>query len=242
MVRLHAKIFQTLLLVATLVFTGTMGGGCSRGTTRETLASVLSLDGTAEISADGGRAFSPLRLSDTLGQGAIVRTAPGSRLSLALLPNCLVQLDSNTSAEIGRLALTKDGNETGSDVRARFAEIKLNNGRIFASHVWGGALAHFSVATAGGNASTPSNATFWVEFTSGKTRVTCATGGIEFRPSDAPESIRVPPGSTGQWPSANGNITGADADSHGQDDLQKAIELEQELRSLVMQKRNALPR
>lgn len=225
-----------------IAFVAAAVSGCWEGTTRETLATVLSLEGTAEISSDGGRTFSPLRLSDTPGKSAIVRTASGSRLSLALLPNCLVYLDSDTSAEIGRLALTKDGNETGSDMRARFAEIKLNHGRIFASHVWGEARAHFSVATGGGNASTPSNASFWVEFTNGKTRVACASGWVEFRASDASDSTRVPPGSTGQWPSANGNITAAAADPQGQDDLQKAIELEQELRALINGRRNALPR
>ena len=216
--------------------------GCWEGTTRETLATILSLDGSAEISSDGGRAFSPLRLSDTPGKGAILRTGSGSQISLALLPNCLVYLDSNTSAEIGRLALTKDGNETGNDMLARFAEIKLNNGRIFASHVWGEARAHFNVGTDGGNVSTPSNTSFWVEFTNGKTRVTCANGWVEFRSADASESHRIPPGSTGQWPSANGNITAAETDPNGQDDLQKAIELEQRLRDLMSRKRNILPR
>lgn len=216
--------------------------GCWEGTTRETLATVLSVDGRVEISSEGGRTFSPLRLSDTPGKGVVVRTGTGSSLSLALLPNCLVHLGDDTSVKIVRLALTKDGNETGNSVRTRLAEIQLNNGRILASHVWGEAQARFLIATPGGQVGTPSNALFWVEVADGKTRVTCVSGWIEFKPTDAPSGRRVPPGSIGEWPSADGRFTAASEDSRGQDALQQGIELEGQLRDLIGRKRNVLPR
>jgi hypothetical protein len=216
--------------------------GCWEGTSRETQATILSLEGSATISVDGGRTFSDLRVTQTPGSHAIVRSAPGSRLALALLPNCLSLLDQNSSLEIIRFAITKDGNETGEDMRARLAETKLTKGRLFVSHVWGEAQARLVVSTDNGELSTPSNTNFWIEFADGKTRVTCVSGWVEFRSSGAPASTRVPPGSVGQWPSAGANITAADADPRGQEDLEKGVELDRKLRELANQKRNVVPR
>ncbi|MFN2623424.1 MAG: FecR domain-containing protein [Chthoniobacterales bacterium] len=216
--------------------------GCWEGTSREVLATVLSLEGPASISVNDGRTFSEFRPAQNPGSHAVLRTSPGSQLSLALLPNCLVHLEENTCLAIVRLALTKDGNETGDDMQARLAEARLINGRIFVSHVWGETRARLAVSTANGEVSTPSNAAFWIECADGNTRVTCASGWVEFHPSGAAKSTRVPPGSIGQWPSASGNITAADGDPRGQDALEQAAELEQKLRDLAVRKRNVLPR
>jgi len=216
--------------------------GCWEGTRRDVLATVLSLEGPASISIDDGRTFSELGTAQNPGRHAILRTSPGSQVSLALLPNCLVHLQQNSSLEIVRLALTKDGNETGDDMQARLAEAKLITGRIFVSHVWGETRARLAVSTDNGEVSTPSNAAFWIESGDGNTRVTCASGWVEFRPSGAAKSMRVPPGSIGQWPSATENITAADADPRGQDALPQAAELELRLRDLAARRRNVLPR
>jgi hypothetical protein len=216
--------------------------GCWEGTTRETLATVLAIDGAAEISADGGRTFPSLHPAQTAGKGAILRTSSAGTVSLTLLPNSVVHLDADTSLEILRIALIKDGNETANDVRGRFAEIRLIGGRVFVSHVWGEAQARLSVATPNGEVSTPSNAAFWVEVAEGKTRVTCVSGWTEFRPSDAATSTRIRPGWISQWPSAGENLSPADADARGQEDIQHAIKLEQQMRELLSQKRNVLPR
>jgi ferric-dicitrate binding protein FerR (iron transport regulator) len=144
--------------------------------------------------------------------------------------------------EITRLALTKDGNETGNDMRGRFAEIKLSRGRIFVSHSWGEARARFSLATSEGEITTPSNALFIVQSEEQKTRVTCASGWVEFRPASSATATRIPPGSVGEWPSASSNLTKAETDPVAQEDLQQAVEVEQMLRGLVASKRNILPR
>jgi len=217
-------------------------GGCWEGTSRETLATILSIEGQASFSSDAGRTFVRLDASYHPGKGETLRTGPDSRLALALLPNCLLQLEGRTSAEIVRLALTKDGNETGNDMLARLAELKLHAGRILVSHTWGEARAGLTIATENGYVSTPSNALFWVEFADGKTRVTCVSGWVEFRPSDTPGSTRIPPGSIGQWPAADRDLTAADADPRGQADLEQAAELEQKLRDLAGRTRDVLPR
>jgi hypothetical protein len=232
---------RTFRLIA-LLLVAIAEAGCWEGTNRDTLATILSLEGSATISLDGGRTFSALRAAQHPGSHAIVRSASDSRLALALVPNCLAFLDQNSSLEIVRLSMTKDGNETGDDMRARSAETKLINGRLFVSNVWGEAQARLVVSTGNGEVSTPSNTSFWVEFTDGKTRVTCVSGWVEFRPSDSPASTRVPPGSIGQWPAKDANVTAADADPRGQEELQHATELEQKLRDLSGKTRNVLPR
>lgn len=225
-----------------LVLLAWVEGGCWEGATRETLATVLSVEGQASVSADGGHTFVALNSRHHPGKGEVLLTGAGSRLSLALLPNCLVRIEEGSSAEIVHIAVTKDGNETGGDMLARLAEVKLHRGRMLVSHVWGEARASLNIATENGEVSTPSNALFWLECTKGKTRVTCASGWVEFRRLGAPTSTRIPPGSIGQWPAGDGNLTQADADPRGQDDLQQATELEQKLGDLASRTRNVLPR
>jgi hypothetical protein len=200
------------------------------------------VDGESTLQRDSRGTSRPLTKDLHPGGGDVIHVAATSRAALSLLPNVLVQLDRGARMEIVRLALTKDGNETGNDIRSRFAEIKFGNGRLIASHVWGEALARFSVVTPHGEVATPSNALFVVESEPGKTRVTCASGWVEFQPTGTGAGIRVPPGSVGQWPSAASNLTQADADPVAQQDLQEAVETEQILRKLSAERRDVLPR
>jgi hypothetical protein len=216
--------------------------GCWQDTTREVSSTVLFVDGPATIDRGSRGKSIPLTAEIHPGRTDILETPGTSRAELSLLPNLLIQLDRGARLEIVRLALTKNGNETGNDMRSRFAEVKLGNGRILVSHVWGEALARFSVATLHGEVATPSNALFIVESNQQKTRVTCASGWVEFRPSGAATGTRIPPGSVGQWPSAAPNLSRGDADPVAQEDLQQSVELEQILRKFSAQKRNLLPR
>lgn len=184
----------------------------------------------------------PLGLDLHPGRGDIIETQADARAGLALLPNVLVQLERGARMKIIRLEMTKDGNETGPDIQARVAEIELNKGRILVTHSWGEALARFRLATPEGEVTTPSNALFIVQAEPQKTRVTCASGWLEFRPTGATTATRIPSGSTKEWPSAGSNPTPAEADPVAQEELQQAIEVEQLLRKLTAQKRNSLPR
>ena len=216
--------------------------GCWEGTTREVSSTVLLVDGQPTVDRGSRGKLIPLAADFCPGGGDVLETPGPSRAGLSLLPNLLVLLDRGARMEIIRLALTKDGNETGLDMRGRFAEIKLSNGRIFVSHSWGEARARFSLATSEGEVTTPSNALFIVQAERQKTRVTCASGWVEFRPSGATTATRIPPGSVGQWPSPASNVSRAEADPVAQEDLQQAVEVEQMLHGLTANKRNALPR
>jgi hypothetical protein len=200
---------------------------------------VLAVDGPAVVITDS-RESSP-RAGDHAGPGSTIETRGSSRLALSLLPNCLVQVSSRTTVEIGRLALTKDGNETAGAIRERRAELKLKTGRVIVSHQWGQARAQMRISTPHGDAVTPSNALFCVEADAEKTRVTCATGWIEFQPRTG-SAVQIPPGSSGEWTSSESRIVAAETDPHSQENLQDALEAEEQLRAQMAQRSNLLPR
>jgi hypothetical protein len=216
--------------------------GCWEGTTRSVVSTVLSVDGPAVISSDIPGQFVPLASGAHAGKGQIVETPNSSRASIALLPNLLVQLDPDARLEIVRLAMTKAGNETGSSILNRSADVKLIKGRMFASHDWGEAIARFRIVTPHGELVTASNALFCVEADQQKTRVTCVSGSVELRARDADTTTRIPPGFVGEWSAATSNLIAAETDARAQEDLQEGLEVEQKLRGLISKNRYALPR
>jgi hypothetical protein len=184
----------------------------------------------------------PLKRDSHPGRADIAEISGASRTALALLPNLLVQLDHGARMEIIRLTVTKDGNETGNAMLGRNAEVKLTAGRMVASHDWGNARARFSVITPQGELLTTSNALFCLEADETKTRLTCASGSVDFKPRGADGFTTVAPGFVGEWSASASTVTPADAEKRGQDALQESLEIEQRLRALLNQNRNALPR
>lgn len=223
---------QSLRLVLIFLFAAAQSG-CWEGVTRETLATVLSVEGSATISMDGGQTFSPLLPGAHAGKRNLIQTSASSRVSIALLPNILLQLEPDTGLEIGRIAMTKDGNETGDAIRGRYARVKLLGGRIVASHVWGEANAEFSVASSQGELVAKSNCLFSLQSDEHATRLTCVSGTVRFRPHDGAASTTVRGGFLGEWPSPTPGLIAAETDARGQEDLQEALEVEQKLRRLM---------
>ena len=232
---------RLLRLVAVTAFAVTLSG-CWEGTTRGVLATVLAVEGPAAISSNVRERFVPLVANARAGKGEILETPGSSRAAISLLPNVLVQLDRNARLEILRLALTKDGNETGASMQARYAEVKLISGRMFVSQVWGEAIAKLSVITPQGELVTTSNALFCVESDEQKTRVTCVSGSVEFQARKGEEVTPIPPGFVGEWADSGATLAAADTDARGQADLQEGLEVEEKLRVLSNQNRLVLPR
>ena len=119
--------------------------------------------------------------------------------------------------------------------------MKLKAGRLIVSHAWGEARARLRISTPEGDAVTPSNALFYIETDAGKTRVTCATGWVEFQPS-AGAAVQIPPGSSGEWTSSESRMIAAETDARGQENLREAVETEEYLRAQLAQRSNLLPR
>jgi hypothetical protein len=215
--------------------------GCWEGTTRNVSATVLFVEGPAVISSDIRGQPIPLAPGAHAGADKIIETPGSSRAALSLLPNLLVQLESNGRLEIVRLALTKDGNETGSSMQGRYADVKLINGRMFASHDWGEAIARFRVTTPHGELTTTSNSLFCVESDQQKTRVTCVSGTVEWRLGDSGTTTPIPPGFVGEWSGSTSNLVAAETDARAQETLQEGLDVEQKLRDLIAKDRYALP-
>src|SRR5438552_9570846 len=81
---------------------------CEASVTRRVLATVLSVDGTAEVRQKDHSEFHQIAPATLLEVGALVRTGTGGTLNLAFLPNILASLSENTELQIDDLALTKD--------------------------------------------------------------------------------------------------------------------------------------
>jgi hypothetical protein len=194
---------------------------------------VLSVEGSATTSAENGDKPLPFLTGAHFGRNALIQTLASSRVAIAFLPSILVQLDHDTRLEIMRISLTKDGNETGEAMRGRSAAVRLLAGRMFVSHTWGQANAAFTIATAQGDLFTGSNSLFCVESSQGKTRVTCVSGTVGFRPHEGGAEMRIPPGFFGEWSSQASSIAAAETDARGQEDLQEALEVERRLRGLL---------
>lgn len=200
--------------------------------TRETLATVLSVEGAATISRDGGRNFSPLLSGAHPGKGNLIRTSGSSRASIALLPNILLQLDPETRLEIVRIAMTKDGNETGEAMRGRYAWVKLLSGRVVASHVWGETNAEFTISTPRGELVAKSNCLFCLQADEHATRLICASGIVNFRPENGGPVVAIAPGFVGEWSANSSSLRPAESEARGQKDLEEVLAAEQNLRAL----------
>lgn len=203
-------------------------------------ATVLAVDGPATISAHGQSV--PLLSGAHPGKGDTLEMAGPSRAAISLLPNLLVQLDGNARLEILRLAITKDGNETGGAMRGRYADVRLPTGRMIASHVWGEAMAIFTVSTSQGELVTTSNALFSIESDDRKTRITCVSGSVGFRGREGEVATDIPPGFVGEWSGSGTSLIAAETDARAQDDLQEGLETEENLRLLSSKNRLVLPR
>ena len=208
-------------------------GGCWEGITRNALATVLSTEGTTVIRPSGRGQSSPLLPGAHPGGGAIIQTSASSRAALEILPNILLQLDHDTGIEIVRIEVTKDGNETGNDMRARHAAVRLLAGRAFVSHVWGEASSGFTVVTPHGELVTNSNSLYCVESDEHKTRVTCVTGTVRFQPSDGSAAMAIRGGFLAEWPSPTPGVIAAETDARAQEDLQETLDAERNLRRLI---------
>ncbi|MEY2518655.1 MAG: hypothetical protein QOF24_414 [Verrucomicrobiota bacterium] len=200
--------------------------------TRETLATVLSVEGAATVSLDGGQIFSPLLAGAHPGKRNLIQTSASSRASIALLPNILLQLEPDTRLEIMRIAMTKDGNETGDSIRGRYAGVKLLSGRLVASHVWGEANADFTIETPNGGLVAKSNCLFSLQVDEHATRLTCASGTVGFAPRKGGAVVAIAPGFIGEWSANSTSLIPGESEARGQKDLEEALAIEQKLRAL----------
>jgi hypothetical protein len=206
-----------------------LGGGCSKGITRATAATVFFVKGNVVFGSAERNDFQPVTSKSKIHAGDTVRTSDAASVNLALMPGAFVQLLGNSEIKIEDLRLTKDGNETAGGVRDRRASIRLNRGRIVSlfsrSNTSG---SHFNVAARQVMLSPDADCLFSV-WTDGTTsRVTCGRGEVSVA-ADAQPALKIAAGYFSQWPTASKEPNAATADASAQVDIKTALEIEPEL-------------
>src|SRR5215467_10770032 len=151
-----------------------LANGCSKGITRATAATVLSLKGRVIVGNAERNDFRPVTLKSRIHDGDSVRSARDASIDLALIPGALARLPGDSEIKIDELSITKDGNETAGGMRDRLARIRLIRGKIVIVFSPGDTSAsHFAINVGQLTITPDSDCLFSVWTDSKTTRVTC---------------------------------------------------------------------
>lgn len=216
--------------------------GCEKASQRTVQGLTLDIQGIVSIQPDRYSPESPLPPNAVLSVGSIIRTESGASASIALLPNALVELAETSKLEILALTIAKNGNETQDPMGDRFGHIKLWRGALFLSHERNDtARTEFRVTTSQGEVLIGATALCKLEAGNHHARLTNVSGQVTFQRSDNSASSQIPAGNVAEWNSGAASLVPAATDRLGQEDLVRALEVEQKLRTLRRTKRNVLP-
>jgi len=217
--------FRTFLALSLCL----LENGCSKGITRATAATVLSVKGDVVFGRAERNQFQPVTSSSKIRGGDIVRTSDGAAINLVLVPGAFVQVSGNSEIKIEELSLTKDGNETTGGVLDRSARVRLSRGRmsvLFSRSDTGGS--QFALITKQTIISPDSDCLFSVWTDGSITRSTCARGELSGA-SDGQTPVRINTGYFHQWPTAAKEPLAASAERDTQMDVMVSLEAEKEL-------------
>ena len=206
-----------------------LGNGCSKGITRATAATVLSVKGDVVFGQAERNQFQPVTPSSKIRGGDIVRTSDRAAINLVLVPGAFIQVTENSEIKIEELSLTKDGNETAGGMLDRSARVRLSRGRVsilFSRSDPSGS--HCTLATKQTIISPDSDCLFSVWTDGSITRVTCARGELSGA-SDGQTPVRIATGYFHQWPTAVKEPLAASAEGGAQMDVMVSLEAEKEL-------------
>jgi FecR-like protein len=213
---------------------------CEETVTRRVLATILSVDGAAEVRQRGHSEFNQVTPATLLQVGAVVRTGTSGTLNLAFLPNTLVNLSENTELQIDDLALTKDGNAMRNDVRSRIVRLRLLGGTMFVSfNRLPDSECDLTIRTPHGELSASSDCTLLVNTDKRRTRVTCVHGIVTTSIGQASFSIEA--GYFQEFPSSDLSPQVAAEDAQAQREVTSMIQTENELQNLARRQRFLKP-
>jgi len=213
---------------------------CEANVTRRALATVLSVDGKAEVRQKGHSEFTAITPSTLLQIGALVRIGAGGTLNVALLPNTLANLSENTEVQIDDLTLTKDGNAMRNDVRSRTVRLLLLGGTMHVSFTRiPESQSDFTVRTSHGELTANSDCIVLVNIDNRRTRVTCVNGMVTTRIGQT--NFPIEAGYFQEFPSSDLSPQAAAEDAHAQRDVMSMIETEDELQNLARRQRLSKP-
>ena len=204
-----------------------LANGCSKGITRATAATVLSLKGRVIVGNAERNDFRPVTLKSRIHDGDSVRSARDASIDLALIPGALARLPGDSEIKIDELSITKDGNETAGGMRDRLARIRLIRGKIIIVFSPSETSASHFAINAGQLTINPDSDCLFSVWTDGKTtRVTCTKGKIN-APADAQAPVTIAAGYFQQWPLTRKAAISAAENAAAQIDITESLESEQ---------------
>jgi hypothetical protein len=204
---------------------------CREGVTRRVMATVLSVNGTADVRQEGDSEFHEITPASLFGVGALVRTGTGGTLDLAFLPNALADLSEKTELQIDELTLTKDGNATRNDIRSRMVRLRLLRGTMHASfNRLRGSKSDLAIRTPHGELTASSDSIFFVNVDDRRTRVVCVYGMITARVESTDFSIEA--GNFQEFPSGHLSARAAEDDGQAQREVASTIDADHALQDL----------
>ena len=204
------------------------------------LATVLSVDGKAEVRQKGHSEFTQITPATLLGVGVLVRTGASGRLNLAFLPNSLANLGGNTELQIDDLALTKNGNVMRNDVRSRMVRLLLLRGTIRALfNRPPDCKSDLMIRTPYGELNVNSDCFLLADVDNRRTRVTCIYGIVTTRIEQTNFSVEA--GYFQEFPSIDVSPQTAADDAQAQRDVKSMIETGNDLQNLANRQRLLKP-
>jgi hypothetical protein len=210
--------------------------GCWEGTSRQVVATILSLRGQIVYSSKEGAGFEPISSETRLGGDSTLRTSTDSEINIALIPGALAQISGNAELKIDELKLTKDGNETGDAIRERIARVEFRRGGMV---VLFDGFARFTIQTPQATITVLPGCLIRLDVDVRRTRLTCVRGKIYG--AREPAHIRaVDAGYVCEWPSDHGAVPAA-GDAQGQIDATATLQVARELSDLEAARRDHLP-
>jgi hypothetical protein len=174
--------------------------------------------------------------------GSVLQTADDAHLDLALLPNILLRLLGGGELTLESARLSKNGDETDTEMIARLAQCSLNKGTVLiAFRRPDGSAGKLEVKTPDGTVTTSANSLFSVGLISKRARVVCVQGFLAFSPVDGSKPVSMTAGWVADYSGDNARVVPIAEDSAAQTEMSEAMRIEQQLLALAGRRRDVLP-
>jgi len=201
-----------------------LANGCSKGISRATATTVLSVKGRVVFGDAERNNFQSVTLKSRIHNGDTVRSSDGASVDLALIPGALAQVRGDSKINIEELRIAKDGNETAGGMSDRIARIRLNRGKIIVLFSPSDKSAsQFTIKAREITIKPDSDCLFCVRTDGTTTRVTCAKGNVNAA-AEAQPPVTIAAGYFQQWPKKRTEAVPAADDAAAQIDITKSLE------------------
>lgn len=224
-------------LVITLLCAAASLVSCESTIIHDASSVIFDLGGTVLITRpESGAGPYILREDAHPKAGDIIETAQDGRVSLALLPGALLQVEPDSKLLIEKIKLGKNGFASTEGMQ-RSVNIRLFHGTLYAVVQWDFGSADCTIATPNGRLDMAAGGVCRIEALERQTAVVSAHGDFTFVPTDQTNITRLNSGHAQEWPSSHDPFP-AEFDQGTLPHIQKARAVEQELLELQVRQRS----